>query len=131
MNTFKIYNGIVKSSKNGKSGMDIYIPVENNARNMIIHANTRSNKIELQIRGTLYDPYGKNIGFMIIPKTDTGKNTPLRMSNSIEIIDATYRKPLSIYVDNISNENFSIENGAKLFKIVAFNGLPIRAEIVY
>ena len=44
-------------------------------------------------------------------------SSPLRMSNSVGIIDAGYRGNLMASVDNISDEPFLIEKGTRLFQI--------------
>ena len=37
--------------------------------------------------------------------------TPLRMSNSIGLIDGGYRGELKVYVDNISDDPFELKKG--------------------
>jgi dUTP pyrophosphatase len=63
-------------------------------------------------------------GFIIAPRSSIVK-TPLRMSNSIGIIDAGYRGNLMAFVDNISDTEFVIEKGTRLFQIVAPDFSPI------
>jgi len=43
--------------------------------------------------------------------------TPLRLSNSVGIIDAGYRGNIMAFVDNIKGEPFTIEKGTRLFQI--------------
>jgi dUTP pyrophosphatase len=60
----------------------------------------------------------KNVGFFLVPRSSLVK-TPLRMSNSIGIIDAHYRGNIMAFVDNISTVPYEIHAGDRLFQIVA------------
>lgn len=71
----------------------------------------------------------ENIGYMLVPRSSISK-TPLRLANSIGIIDAGYRGELIAVVDNIKNEPYVIEKGSRLFQIVSFTGKPIKFEVV-
>ena len=46
-----------------------------------------------------------------------GANTPLRLANSVGIIDAGYRGNIIGIVDNLSDEDFVIEQNTRLFQI--------------
>ena len=65
--------------------------------------------------------------FLLIPRSSISK-TPLRMSNSIGLIDANYRGELKVCVDNISDEDYVVEKGTRLFQIVnqMFNPMNIK-----
>ncbi len=87
--------------------------------------------------------------FMILPRSSTGKNTPLRLSNNTGIIDKGYRGNIMACVDNVKNttdyedisifsskstesneDSFTIEQYKKLFQIVAFSGESLKVELV-
>ena len=105
---------------NQESGLDLYTP-----KTITIPKNSKGFKIPLGISASMYMNY-MNIGYMLLPRSSTGTKTPLRLSNSIGIIDSTYRGELIACVDNISqNDDFTIEEGNRYFQIVAFNGFPI------
>ena len=55
--------------------------------------------------------------------------TPLRLSNSVGIIDAGYRGDICAIVDNIKTESFRIDRGTRLFQICAGNLEPIEYNI--
>lgn len=55
--------------------------------------------------------------FLLMPRSSISK-TPLRMSNSIGLIDAGYRGELMAVCDNISEEEYVLEEGTRLFQIV-------------
>ena len=46
-----------------------------------------------------------------------GAKTPLRLSNSVGIIDSGYRGNIIGIVDNLSDEDFIVEPGTRLFQI--------------
>ena len=56
--------------------------------------------------------------------------TPLRLSNSVGIIDAGYRGDIIACVDNIKNESYTITQGDRLFQICAGNLEPIEFQLV-
>lgn len=67
----------------------------------------------------------QNHGYMLIPRSSISK-TPLRLANSIGIIDKSYRGKVMVKLDNNSNSDFEMNEGNCYFQIVAFNGfLPI------
>jgi dUTP pyrophosphatase len=64
-----------------------------------------------------------------MPRSSIAK-TPLRLSNSIGLIDAGYRGEIMAAVDNIKNEAFTVTPGQRLFQLVAMDGSPIHFDIV-
>lgn len=58
-----------------------------------------------------------NKSYMLVPRSSIYK-TPLRQCNSIGIIDSMYRDSLKIAVDNISDKDYNITKGQKLFQII-------------
>jgi len=54
--------------------------------------------------------------YYLYPRSSISK-TPLRMSNSVGIIDAGYRGNLMVSVDNISDRGYIIEKGQRLFQL--------------
>ncbi len=70
-----------------------------------------------------------NIPYLMIPRSSISK-TPLRMSNSIGLIDGGYRGELTAFCDNISDESYTVKVGQRLFQIVAMDGSPIELTLV-
>lgn len=66
-----------------------------------------------------------NCGFYLYPRSSIYK-TPLRMANSVGIIDAGYRGELKAMVDNIKDEPYIVEAGTRLFQICSTTLEPIR-----
>ncbi|HJL63280.1 MAG TPA: dUTP diphosphatase [Candidatus Marinimicrobia bacterium] len=71
----------------------------------------------------------ENKPYLVIPRSSIAK-TPLRLSNSIGLIDGGYRGEIMAAVDNIKNEDYTVEPGQRLFQLVAMDGSPIHFELV-
>tara|TARA_B100000900_G_C20591082_1_gene721612 strand:+ start:1586 stop:2140 length:555 start_codon:yes stop_codon:yes gene_type:complete len=70
-----------------------------------------------------------NCSYYLYPRSSLSK-TPLRMSNSTGIIDAGYRGNIIAKVDNISNDEYRIEKGTRLFQICSPSLEEIELEVV-
>lgn len=120
-----------RESYKGDCGVDLYCPED-----VIIKANTLSNKINLDIKCCLKynDPTelkesSDYISYMLVPRSSTGLKTPLRLSNSIGIIDSGYRGYICAVVDNNSNNDYMIKKGDRLFQIVSPHLNPLYVEL--
>ncbi|MBC8345060.1 MAG: dUTP diphosphatase [Candidatus Marinimicrobia bacterium] len=71
----------------------------------------------------------ENKSYLIMPRSSIAK-TPLRLSNSIGLIDGGYRGEIMAAVDNIKTEDYTVEPGQRLFQLVAMDGSPIHFELV-
>lgn len=91
-------------------GLDIPMPQRTH-----VPSKSRAFKINL---GIYTEP---DHGYMLVPRSSIIK-TPLRLSNSVGIIDKSYRGELIAVVDNISDDNFTLEESKCYFQIVAFDG---------
>ena len=67
--------------------------------------------------------------YLLMPRSSISK-TPLRLSNSIGLIDAGYRGEIMAAVDNIKQEDYTLNSGQRLFQIVAMDGSPLSFELV-
>ena len=81
--------------------------------------------IGLKIKVQPEDDYS----FFIIPRSSIVK-TPLRLSNSIGLIDNGYRGELLAAFDNIREEPYKIKAGERLLQIVAPDTSPIEFKLV-
>ena len=71
------------------------------------------------------------VGYFLYPRSSTGTKTPLRLANSVGVIDAGYRGNYIAAFDNIRAAWFKVEKGQKLVQICAPNiTYPLRVEIV-
>tara|TARA_B100000700_G_scaffold331808_1_gene469299 strand:+ start:28960 stop:29397 length:438 start_codon:yes stop_codon:yes gene_type:complete len=103
----------------GDAGIDLFVP------NEITIEGRQTAPINLQIACEMDDgrPY------FLIPRSSISK-TPLRLSNSIGLIDGGYRGELIAYCDNISNESYTVLSGQRLFQILRMDGVPLEIELV-
>ena len=63
-------------------------------------------------------------GYYLYPRSSLSK-TPLRLANSVGIIDSSYRGEIMAAVDNISEKDFEIKQGQRLFQLCSPTLEPI------
>ena len=68
------------------------------------------------------------LAYFLMPRSSISK-TPLRMSNSIGLIDAGYRGEIMACCDNIKNVKYSVKEGERLFQLVSSSCLEIEYEL--
>ena len=109
----------------GDSGLDLFCPED------IIIGPGETMKIDLQIQcEALHDNIeNNNVSYYLYPRSSIIK-TPLRLSNSVVIIDAGYRGNIIACVDNIKNYEFKIEKGSRLFQICGPTLEPIEIRVI-
>jgi dUTP pyrophosphatase len=66
----------------------------------------------------------------LYPRSSTGLKTPLRLSNSVGIIDAQYRGELCAILDNVSDKPFEMKKGERYFQLCAGDLRPIKFQLV-
>ena len=72
-----------------------------------------------------------NVGYYLYPRSSTGTKTPLRLSNSVGIIDSGYRGNITAVFDNISGTPFVIEKYQRLVQICPPNlSFPFMVTLV-
>ena len=98
----------------GDAGLDLFIPED-----IIIEPNACDATIDFKIQCEAFVDSSKetNCWYYLMPRSSISK-TPLRMSNSIGVIDAGYRGNIIAKVDNIKGEPYTIKAGTRLFQIV-------------
>ena len=67
--------------------------------------------------------------YYLLPRSSISK-TPLRMANSIGLIDGGYRGEIMAMCDNIKTESYTVEKGQRLFQLVSADSSPIKYELV-
>ena len=103
----------------GDAGLDLFV-----VEDQIIPARS-THPIPLQIACENVD----NKAYYLFPRSSISK-TPLRLANSIGLIDGGYRGELIGMVDNIYDEDFHIKRGERYFQLVAVDSSPIEFELV-
>lgn len=106
----------------GDAGVDLYCP------DQLVIEPGETHLIKMGIACEMTDDYLPT-SYMLVPRSSISK-TPLRMSNSIGIIDAGYRGEIMAAVDNTSGEDYMVVPGQRLFQIVHPTLYPIGVEVV-
>ena len=81
-------------------------------------------KLHSQIYGAVTSATGGPSPFLILPRSSTGSKTPLRLANSVGLIDEGYRGELIVCVDNHSDFEFAIPEGGLFFQLCAQDYVP-------
>ena len=104
---------------NGDAGLDLYILEETT----VLSGETKLIKL-----GICCEPNdGK--AYYLFPRSSISK-TPLRMSNSIGLIDGGYRGEIMASCDNIKDFKFIAKKGDRLFQLVASDSSSISYILV-
>ena len=110
--------------RRGDAGLDLYCPGD-----MVIGAGD-TNQIDLKIQCEGFSENdGRNVCYYLHCRSSISK-TPLRLANSVGIIDAGYRGNIIAAVDNRGNEPYQIKKGQRLFQIVGRYLEPIDLHLV-
>ena len=96
----------------GDAGFDLYFPEDI----MIGSKETKSIDLKIQCEAFSDSDNTKNVSYYLHCRSSISK-TPLRLANSVGIIDSGYRGNLMIVIDNISDECYNIQKGQRLFQI--------------
>ena len=115
-----VYDGI-KNHKDD-AGFDLYFPTK-----QTIYSG-EATLLKFDIACEMHDDYLPT-SYMLVPRSSISK-TPLRMANSIGIIDAGYRGEIMAAVDNISKESYTVSPGERLFQLIHPTLYPINAYLV-
>lgn len=99
-----------KAKLNEDVGLDIPMPIS-----ITVPPKTKAFTVDLGFKAE------QNHGYMLVPRSSISK-TPLRLANSVGIIDKSYRGKVMVKVDNVSSSSFIMNEGSCYFQIVAFNG---------
>lgn len=120
VSSLEFYSGVTDTGSS--SGMDLYVPEDT-----VIPAG-QTVFIDHQIKATI-SPFGpsssKTSGFWLLPRSSISK-TPLRMANSIGLIDPDYRGNIIAAITNTSTEDYSVAKGTRLVQLALPNLFPFR-----
>ena len=103
----------------GDAGLDLYILEDQ------IFLPGETKKIKLGISCEPFD----GVAYYLFPRSSISK-TPLRLSNSIGLIDGGYRGEIMACCDNIKDFEYTVKKGERLFQLVAVDNSPIKYNIV-
>ena len=114
-----------KSNHSTDSGIDLYCPEE-----IVVKARQQA-KINFEIKARLDECTlngNTQRGYFLFPRSSIVK-TPLRMSNSIGLIDADYKGNICAFVDNISEQDYTISRHQRLFQLVGPSLRPMSLSV--
>ncbi len=101
------------------AGIDVFTPFD-------YSVNGLSNKVKTSMKCGMYFNDGQSSlqmpsGFHVYPRSSTGASTPLRLANSVGIIDSGYRGELMGIFDNHSSGEYNIARFQRVLQICAPN----------
>ena len=91
-----------------------------------IEARSYGNKIRTGVKIQLPEGWMA----LIIPRSSIGAKTPLRLSNSIGLIDSGYRGELGILYDNTSDTPYDIKAGDRIAQLLVMPSDRFQAKVV-
>lgn len=100
---------------------DLYAPAD-----QVIPARSYSNMIKTGVKIQLPEGWLA----MILPRSSMGVKTPLRLSNSVGLIDSGYRGELGVIYDNTSDEDYHIAAGDRIAQLLVMPSYRFQAKIV-
>lgn len=92
----------------------------------VIDAHTYGNKIHTGVKIQLPEGWLA----MILPRSSMGTKTPLRLSNSVGLIDSGYRGELGVLYDNTSDMDYRISAGDRIAQLLVMPSHRFQAEVV-
>ena len=128
------HNDAIANNRYFDAGFDLFCPTEEKIYGMT------SEKLDQGVKGSMeffsqYDnaavARGLPVGYFMYPRSSTGSKTPLRMANSIGIIDSGYRGNYIAVFDNCRSDSFKVERLQRLVQICPPNlTYPMKVLIV-
>lgn len=103
------------------TGADLYA-----ADTVVVPAHSIGNMIRTGVHIALPE----NWTAYIVPRSSIGAKTPLRLSNSIGVIDSSYRGPLGVLYDNISDSDYTINAGDRIAQLIILPAYHFKANVV-
>ena len=67
---------------------------------------------------------------MILPRSSIGMKTPLRLSNSVGLIDSGYRGELGVLYDNTSDKEYQVNAGERIAQLLVMPSYRFQAKVV-
>lgn len=118
-----MYRNSVNSRRQTDSGFDLFTPEQTIPSLAFGHA------INLRVKVGATDEQGNPIPCLLVPRSSITA-TPLRLSNSIGLIDMGYRGDLIAKVDCQITNGWPIHHGSRYFQLVAPNWMPWSQVII-
>ncbi len=100
------------------SGYDLYLPEDT------VFPAGKVTFVNFKVKATT--TFGH--GYFLLPRSSLSK-TPLRLANSIGLIDPDYRGNLIAALDNPSNNDYEVKRGTRLVQIALGSLCPFAIEV--
>lgn len=100
---------------------DLYAPID-----QVIPAHSYGNMIKTGVKIQLPEGWLA----MILPRSSMGVKTPLRLSNSVGLIDSGYRGELGVIYDNTSDGDYNIAAGDRIAQLLVMPSYRFQAKVV-
>ena len=121
-----------RNQTHSNAGFDLFCPEEVKVYGF------STEKIDQGVKGAMefFDAgtsvgLGKPVGYFMYPRSSTGSKTPLRLANSIGVIDSGYRGNYIAVFDNWKQDSFKVERLQRLVQICSPNiTYPMKVNIV-
>ena len=94
--------------------------------NTVLQGHSLGNKIRTGVKIQLPEGWLA----MILPRSSMGAKTPLRLSNSVGLIDSGYRGELGVLYDNISDTPYTINAGDRIAQLLVMPSYRFQAKVV-
>ena len=107
-----------RHDKHRDSGFDIFVPTD-----MKFPYNSLANKVDSEISCAVTNSIREPLPYYLFPRSSISK-TPLRLANSVGIIDSGYRGHLIGKFDNLDHNEYCVEKHTRLLQICSHNLLP-------
>ena len=113
-----------KDSPHRDSGFDLFVPTGFSCNFNDTY------KLDHMVACAVYDNDGNALPYYMYPRSSISK-TPLRLANSVGIIDSGYRGNLIAKLDHVKNDDASqdyhVEAGTRLIQVCSHNLLPFES----
>lgn len=107
------------------AGFDLFVPSDQN-----INRIAWANKVNMGVK-TSVSFKGKDCSYYLYSRSSTPIKTPLRLANSVGIIDAGYRGHIIGLFDNIEQREYTIKKGDRLVQLCPPNiTYPFKVSLI-
>ena len=131
-----LYRHSLGTAHQGDAGFDLYFPQD------LVLAPHKMTLVDLGVACAMYLSKSCNsiplfpqpaLSYYLYPRSSISK-TPLRLANSVGIIDSGYRGNLKVALDNTSSDPYTIERGQRLFQLTgpslqSFDEIELTSEL--
>ena len=114
------------------SGFDLFTPhkynITSNTTKINLHVKVAAFKVFSDTRFRVDEKFP--IAYYLYPRSSISK-TPLRLANSVGIIDSGYRGNIMAMVDLVHKDNYEVKQYTRLFQLTSPNLHPFKVEFVH